>query len=323
MFKKIVILFIAFQATCSLYSQQMWKEVYSARKSNTLNNITFCDSLNGYVVGQNGIVLKTTDGGNSWDSLKSNTSQSLFAVCFANKNTGYACGNNGTIIKTNDAGKTWVLQNTLTTDYLQIIKVISNDTVYAFGKNGRMLKTTNGGKNWNNLTRIAYHDITSVHFYNSKTFIISAADGFDGAAIYKTKNAGIRWGILNKKKGFAYDFCMIDSITGYATEFFNKISKTTDGGRNWKEVYCIKDDSKGSTKWSSISFADKNTGYVAGSGSGRPLLLKTTDGGITWEKEEVGDKYFIDKIYITPEMKRFVLASTKEKNVILKSNNLH
>jgi photosystem II stability/assembly factor-like uncharacterized protein len=167
--KKIVLLIFLYLMSFAAFSQSTWKEVYSEKKSHLLQCITFPDSLIGYAVGQGGRIVKTLNGGNSWDTIVSGTKQTLFYVCFSDKNIGYACGNSGTIIKTFNGGKTWNLMNTLTTDRLNIIIPIDNDTVFAFGERGRMLKTNDGGKKWQVLKRLTLYDISSAQFLNAKT----------------------------------------------------------------------------------------------------------------------------------------------------------
>jgi photosystem II stability/assembly factor-like uncharacterized protein len=316
-FKSLLILIFSVSCFSSSVAQENWNTVYMKKSANVMNDITFADSLNGYIVGQNGLMLKTTDGGNSWDSISSNTNQTLYSIVFANKNTGYACGHNGTIIKTIDGGKTWELQKTLTTDYFKIIKVISADTAYAFGHNGRMLKTTDGGKNWVNIKRIVHNDIEAVHFYNSKTFIIASSDWNDSSVIYKTKDAGLSWNIINHSKSYIFEFCSVDTMRAYAIQYYDNILKTTDGCKTWQEIYGIKNGMY-KTKLSSIQFINKDTGYVTTDNS----FLKTTDGGTTWNilmLDELGSKYFVDKFYITPLRKGFILAKINKNNVVLKS----
>ena len=65
-----------------------------------LNSVAFIDSATGYVVGNDGIILKTDNGGVSWSALNSGTSNSLLSVCFPDPYTGFVVGSNGTILKT-------------------------------------------------------------------------------------------------------------------------------------------------------------------------------------------------------------------------------
>lgn len=58
----------------------------------------------GWAVGDNGTILKTTDGGNTWGLQTSGTTESLQSVHFINTQTGYIVGTNGVILKTVTGG---------------------------------------------------------------------------------------------------------------------------------------------------------------------------------------------------------------------------
>jgi hypothetical protein len=58
----------------------------------------------GYVVGNNGTVLYTTDGGGNWIESTSGTTASLYGIHFWNPDTGMAVGTEGTIIFTGNGG---------------------------------------------------------------------------------------------------------------------------------------------------------------------------------------------------------------------------
>lgn len=49
-------------------AQNFWKQIQSPSDI-TLHNIFFADSLNGWAAGDSGIVIKTSDGGSSWNVL--------------------------------------------------------------------------------------------------------------------------------------------------------------------------------------------------------------------------------------------------------------
>ncbi|MES2516517.1 MAG: YCF48-related protein [Bacteroidota bacterium] len=89
-----------------------WSQV-SVYGNASYNDITFSSTNNGWIVGSGGILLKSIDGGSSWQSQVSGTTKSLVAVQFLNNQVGFACGNSGTtLIKTIDSGNTWQSLNT-------------------------------------------------------------------------------------------------------------------------------------------------------------------------------------------------------------------
>jgi len=66
------------------------------------------DAVTGYAVGGGGLILKTTDGGATWDSLPGSHPGWQMAVHFpVDAVTGFAVASGGRIIKTTDGGATW------------------------------------------------------------------------------------------------------------------------------------------------------------------------------------------------------------------------
>ena len=59
-------------------------------------------------VGSQGIILRTINGGNQWDSIYSGTNFDLITIKFINQSVGYAIGSNGTILKTINSGINWI-----------------------------------------------------------------------------------------------------------------------------------------------------------------------------------------------------------------------
>ena len=56
------------------------------------------------MVGREGKIIKTMNGGSTWTIQSGGTNENLWSVCFPDANNGYAVGNNGTILKTNNGG---------------------------------------------------------------------------------------------------------------------------------------------------------------------------------------------------------------------------
>ncbi len=62
------------------------------------------DLNTGYVVGEKGKILRTTDRGATWSSQISGIGETLRSVYFADSLTGYAAGDHGIILKTTNGG---------------------------------------------------------------------------------------------------------------------------------------------------------------------------------------------------------------------------
>jgi len=68
-----------------------------------LNDVYFIDELNGWIVGDDGSMIKTTNGGNNWDVLYRESTENIKQVQFANQDTGWVIAGCN-IIKTETGG---------------------------------------------------------------------------------------------------------------------------------------------------------------------------------------------------------------------------
>lgn len=87
-------------------SQHTWVNLDSPTQKN-LNSVDFISDNIGIVVGDNGTILRTTDGGLNWDQIVNSTSNDLRGVSFTGSNTVFAVGTGSTVIKSNDQGLSW------------------------------------------------------------------------------------------------------------------------------------------------------------------------------------------------------------------------
>jgi photosystem II stability/assembly factor-like uncharacterized protein len=118
----------------------------------------------------------------------------------------------------------------------------------------------------------------------------------DGGLILNTTNGGKNWiSQPNPATGKRLiSIHPVDSQVAYCVGFFQTILKTTNGGEKWIAIRNGKVGSSGS--FEGVFFIDANTGWICGS-LGR--ILKTTDGGITFDSTGVfwgymKDVYFKD-----------------------------
>jgi hypothetical protein len=123
--------------------------VQTSGTANTLNGVFFTSSNVGIAVGDNGTVLRTTDGGGTWTTQPSGSLAQLQAICFADNNTGFAVGGTssgtgGVILRTTDSGTSWTSQPYGSTTTIYGVSSAST-TVGAVGANGLILRTNTGG----------------------------------------------------------------------------------------------------------------------------------------------------------------------------------
>ncbi len=116
-----------------------------------LEGIQMLNSMIGYAVGLDGVILKTTDGGVTWDQQISNSTESLQALFFTDAKTGYAVGSAGTLLKTTDGGDNFSVA-VLSPNNREILTSGSTFPIKwssVFPGNVKIEYTVNNGATWN------------------------------------------------------------------------------------------------------------------------------------------------------------------------------
>ncbi|MDD5571278.1 MAG: T9SS type A sorting domain-containing protein [Bacteroidales bacterium] len=246
--KKTTIILAVF-ITMTISTKAQWTKQTSGTSKN-LWGASFVNQDLGFVCGDSGVILKTTNGGTNWAKQISGTTYSLGGLQFIDASTGYA-------IDFSDAG-------------------------------AKLLKTTSGGSNWINISlNIMSAHSGGIWFFAADTGLLSIGDGpsYSNSRILKTTNGGVSWDTVYKSAGTGWlsYFYFPDRKNGYATVSESRVLKTTDGGNNWT----LLNNLTGSLWMSGVYFFNKDTGFVGGGnfGSGGGSIFKTTDGGSNWQTQ--------------------------------------
>lgn len=139
-----------------------WGYIYTYG-SIDLYDIHFSDSMHGYACGELGLITRTDDGGQSWQTAYSDPdNEDLFAVHFVNRNLGFACGEYGNLVRTTDGGDNWVKFNNTVSSDLTSISFLNEQQGFIVGENGTILYTSNGGASFNFVTSPTSNALTGV-----------------------------------------------------------------------------------------------------------------------------------------------------------------
>lgn len=168
----------------------------------------------------------------------------------------------------------------------------------------------------------------------SKTGIFDSVD-----KLLKTIDGGITW--TEVKVDTAYlnlstyaigmPFYFIDTLTGFASQYIHnhgmEIFKTYDGGKTWNKtnLTCLENTEIKQIDLGGITqffFYDKNNGWAGcTNGFDASVLLKTTDGGLTWELAIPYGTDFFGIHFISPFKGGAVGRNSIFSNVFLTDNN--
>ncbi len=167
-----------------------WTVEYQPGNETGHYGITFPSASIGYVVGSSGLILKSTDGGNTWVQQTSNTTSTLYGVFFKSDTEGWACGAGGTLVSTTDGGTTWVVHA-----QSGVIATSNFNDIYFVGSLGwagnddnSLYRTTDNGVNWA-LAQGFSDDVNSVSFADANNGYVAV----DGAGIAYSTDGGATW----------------------------------------------------------------------------------------------------------------------------------
>jgi len=212
-----------------------------------------------------------------------------------------------------DGGKTWnpvsykgpYVKGLCALDIVkeQIINQGKIDYIYHIYGVGRVGSPANqmishdSGKTWTASPVKKGDMLFDIKMFDTKNGIACSASSADvsqsNALILKTKNGGKTWKKVYQSDRLFETTWKVSFPTrniGYATiQSYNpdpnvkqqRIAKTIDGGKTWKEINLIED--AGAREFG-IGFIDENHGFVGTMNSG----FETQDGGQTWTKVNLG-----------------------------------
>lgn len=303
----------------SSYAQSVgfngWFWQYPKPQGNTLRDIFIFDLSKAIAVGDLGTVIKTYDGGESWEVQHhaGGTDIDLYSVHFTDTLNGWAVGgiwfeNKNVLLKTIDAGRTWIEVPTETDLPLNAVYFVDADTGIVVGEDGIVLRTTDGGISWDTRKMdnyIGYYldifRLLAITFTDKNNGWIVGA-GYYGNQIYKTTDCGRTWLwneqiITPKFYGGIYDICFIDQNNGFITGQYGFFAKTADGGTTWEYQNLWEKYQKEEYQYFySISFIDSLNGWIVG-GDYYAFILKTTDGGENWIEESNNNEEMTHHFY--------------------------
>ena len=116
-----------------------------------LTGVSFPDALHGWVVGHEGVILHTGDGGQTWQRQDDGhgVDNVYLDVLFRDPLHGFVVGAYGKFLSTVDGGKTWQTSHPSAEEvHYNRISAGPDGTLYLAGESGTALVSSDGGKSW-------------------------------------------------------------------------------------------------------------------------------------------------------------------------------
>ena len=233
-----------------------------------------------------------------WTLQISGTPKSLFGVLARSATEALAWGQGGTLIRTIDGGQTWSPINTgQTSDILQLQFATSN-TGYFITYGSGLYKTSDGGSTWSSINSNAIGQgltlIDSQNIWIWRVYDYDNNGNNDSSVVSRSVNGGSNFATLfDFKWGDSLNYSRVsDSIIWGGLPNGSKVVKSTSGGSTFSTVTAT--PIRMSTFPDSAHFflaTDVNTARTFGSkqlaDGDHPAIVRTIDGGVSWETEFV------------------------------------
>ncbi len=268
-----------------------------------LRSVYFLDQNHGWAAGSNGVLLRTIDGGETWQKLLPLTRDTLHDVYFANEDVGWLVVERDLLklktndeprsylLKTDDGGLSWRRVFLKSADAnVRLVRAIFADSQHGwvFGETGIVYATRDGGEHWLRQTSPTKHLLLGGTFIDySRVWLVGA-----GATIVQTSDGGATWqsGVVRDEANVRFTSAsFVGQNLGWAVGASGRIFKTIDSGRTW-----FAQQSNVDADLLDIKFFDANEGWAAGS---QGVLLHTNDGGAHWTMQSNASSHALQRFF--------------------------
>ncbi len=266
-------------------SEGLWEQQTVA--SQPLLAVDFVDRRHGWAGGgrwwvQNcpnpdcpGLLLRTTDGGVSWQPVDTNATGFIHDVDFVSPQAGWLVGRFGTVMASSDGGSSWSVQPKTSPywQFLYSIKMLNELEGWFGGSQGKVWRTTDSGGLWQERSAGASTAMWDIEARGNRVWVING-----GQTLTRSTDQGATWQVSALTYADRINaLVFVDEMTGWAAGSGGKIMRTTDGGVSWGVQSTPIND-----ELMAIAMVNATLGWAAGA-NGR--IIHTTNGGSTWQNQ--------------------------------------
>ena len=256
-------------------------------RDNRLFNVLSVSDNKVWASGENGTVLKSIDGGESWENIWTGADTlCVYNVAEVDENSvliSTSIDEQGTyaahIFRTSDGGNTWVDVYSQTGGFINSIKMFDQLNGIATGDpvDGvwTVIKTTDGGNTWFSISDPPAAIDNEQSYLNSTTWVDNSTGWFgtNKPRAYRTSDGGNTWTAVDiPDLSRVYSIAFNMSGMGIAVNYNGQMARTIDNGANWEVISA---PASGTIYY--IAACYDYFWMIVGSS-----IYKSTDNGTTW-----------------------------------------
>ncbi|PKL86295.1 MAG: hypothetical protein CVV22_03825 [Ignavibacteriae bacterium HGW-Ignavibacteriae-1] len=281
----IVLIFILGSATSQAQRWEKIENLPNGYKDNYWLDIFYLAPQNthGWACGFNGMVVRTTDGGQTWRGSTVPNAYHLEHIHFPTTQIGYTSGPDG-LFKSKDGGQSWeeITPDLISTDYWGCYFMDANFGLVIGGgcsRNQKYWRTTDGGSNWTLFENDVIHSgLTDLIMYDKAGLGFAVSSGL----LWKTTDGGFTWDSLARTGSYIWH----EEITHIGTSFLlpyagincsgggpdGGMRFTTNAGSTWNNFQSMQ-------PMFGAFLLGESEGWACGNNSS---VYYTSNAGVTW-----------------------------------------
>lgn len=292
-FSKYIILTLIWLLPSNIIFAQ-WQTLYKDSAHFQFNTVYFLNNDTGFVGGYdftnntNGILFRTFDGGQTWDTTQ--LYELIICIQFLDNSFGFCGGDGGADYLTTDLGDTWQKRGYSTTmsDHSSLY-FTSPSLGFRSTMQSWIQMTSDTGNTWQNVFNSSggsyFPGTSKMVFPDSQVGYLAQSRFGQVKSITKTSDGGSTWNDLPIPLNlFPYSCYFFDINSGIAVGRYGGVSRTSDGGQTWTSPDSISD-----CTLYDVAFVNDSVGYIVGgftqydiSTVRKGVIFKTIDRGINW-----------------------------------------
>jgi photosystem II stability/assembly factor-like uncharacterized protein len=250
-----------------------------------LRDIQFVDSNHGWIVGADGFMLSTRDGGSTWLQERKFTNDTFRQIHFINPAEGwllcersqFARGSDPVsyLRKTTDGGRTWEKIEFQDGGRERVLRLLfgPHGRATAFGESGVFYDIQEDGKTWKRVQTAIHYLLIGGGYGSDKIGAIVGA----GGTIMFTEDGGFTWtkaSLIGSTDTRFHSIFFTGTTGAWAVGTGGRIFRSNGGARLWRE------QASGTTaSLNDVYFLNGNEGWAVGDNG---VIVHTRDGGNNW-----------------------------------------
>lgn len=160
---------------------------------NLITALYMHDDRLGWAVGHDAMILRTRDGGATWEIIYQAPEQELplLDIFFHNENEGVAIGAYGYYLESSDGGETWSERIIAEEDdfHLNSISVAGDSLMFIGAEAGTIYRSLDRGLNWVSLNSPYFGSWFAIHAINEEVVLIAGLRG----NLFRSEDGGESW----------------------------------------------------------------------------------------------------------------------------------